>query len=84
MTATCKTEHLSVAEYKTMKGPVFVQVAHRGVSVCCEVKAFARGSQSELFVVDSPFFGLRTVPARLVRKCSGVDGHCSCAKETPQ
>ncbi len=84
MTQTCTTQFLSVAEYEAMKGDVHVQVGYMGLTICGKVKKVGKGSPAASFVVESPSFGTRTFPARLVRKCSGVDGHCLCANETPK
>ena len=83
MTQTCTTQFLSVAEYKTMKGPVHVQVGYMGLTVCCKVKTSSDTFLGGSFTVESTAFGTRTFPARLVRRCSGVDGHCACANEKP-
>lgn len=82
MSATCKTEYLSVAEHKAMTGPVHVQVGYMGLTICSKVKTSNDTPIGGTFTLESPSFGTRTFPARLVRKCSGLDGRCLCAKET--
>lgn len=84
MTATCTTQFLSVAEYKAMTGPVHVQVGHMGLNICATVVKGTSAPTGDTFTLESTSFGRRAFPARLVRKCSGVDGHCSCANETPK
>lgn len=62
---------------------VFVQVRMQNV-VCCAVIRDAMDIEDhpmwKVEVFDQAFKGIRTVPVRNTRMCSGVDGHCHCEK----
>lgn len=86
MSQSCKSETYSVAEHKTRAtiDPVHVQVGYMGLTVCATVVKATRTPGGGTFTLESASFGTRAFPARLVRKCSGLDGHCVCADEKPQ
>lgn len=57
--------------------------ARIGRTVCCAriVSAWDTADGVEMWQLDlqGPIHGRMSAPARNVRQCQGVDGHCSCA-----
>jgi hypothetical protein len=71
---------LSHRDYTT---PLHVQVLMQGRSVCAILKDKKLYSGREYFVVNVPNFMTTAVPAAHVRRCSDLDGRCTCANEDP-
>lgn len=62
----------------------FVQVNYHGTPVCGKVlDAWDTHDAQEMWNVDliGEVKGRMSFPVHKVRQCSGIDGHCHCAKE---
>jgi hypothetical protein len=62
---------------------VFVQVQMQKVTCCAVIRDALDIDDAPMWKVeifDDAFKGVRTVPVRNVRQCSGTDGRCHCEK----
>ena len=74
------------AQAATERRPLqkFVQVNYHGAPVCAKIlDAWDGPHGKEMWNIDliGEVKGRMSFPVQQVRQCSGIDGHCACAKE---